>query len=88
MLLSKSLSPFAKKVIKGDLKSLEILLFEEQLKQLDENRFLDERVIIKGCGEKPVTEHAYVLITNKLTGIAKRIMYGEACSTVPIYKKK
>ena len=75
-------------MIKGDLKSLEILLFEEQLKQLDENRFLDKRVIIKGCGAKPVPEHAYVLITNKLTGIAKRIMYGEACSTVPIYKKK
>ena len=88
MLVCNALAPFAAKVVQGDLMQLESLLFEEALAKLDVNKFEDERVIIKGCSNKPVPDHAYVLLTQKLSGIAKSIMFGEACSTVPIYKKK
>lgn len=49
--------------------------------------YTDKMIVIKGCGEKPVPPQAYMLLTQKLKGIAKSIMYGEPCSTVPIYKK-
>ena len=88
MLLSNALAPYTKKVIKGDLDALEINLFEDALNHLDLTPYQNERIIIKGCSQKPVPENAYVSLTQKLTGVAKSIMYGEACSTVPIYKKK
>jgi len=88
MLLTVSLAPFAKKVVFGDMKTLETVLFQEALLQIKAEQFRDQRVVIKGCSNLPVPESAYVEITRLLAPVAKSIMYGEPCSTVPIFKKK
>ena len=88
MLLATALEPFAKKVIFGDLKTLETILFTEALSKIDLADYADQRVVIKGCSKLPVPESAYVEITRLLRPVAKSIMYGEPCSTVPLYKKK
>ena len=88
MLISNAISPYAKKVVKGNLENLETLLFHELINTLDTKPFENQRVIVKGCSNLPIPESAYVAITNKLSPIVKSIMYGEACSSVPIYKKK
>lgn len=86
MLIASALEPFAKKVIFGNLETLETILFQEALTELDFEKFRNERVIIKGCSRYPVPVSAYVELTARLRPVAKSIMYGEACSTVPIYK--
>lgn len=88
MLTSNALAPFAEKVVKGTPEQLESILFEAALTQIDFTQYEGQRIIIKGCSQKPVPENAYVRLTALLSPIAKSIMYGEACSTVPIYKKK
>lgn len=88
MLLATKLSPFATSVVFGDLETLETVLFNQQLNALDVEKYRDQRIVIKGCGDIEIPISAYVQITGKLTGIAKSIMYGEPCSTVPIYKRK
>ncbi len=87
MLLATYLQPYAKKVITGDLKALETTLYAEILKDLDVSHLKDKLVIIKGCSNKPVPENAYLLLISKLQPLVKSIMYGEACSSVPLYKK-
>jgi hypothetical protein len=87
MLLSTSIQPFAKNVVFGDLKTLETVLFTQALAKLDPEDFRDKRAVIKGCGNLPVPESAYVELTRILTPVAKSIMYGEPCSTVPVMKK-
>ena len=87
MLLTLSLEPFAKKIVYGNLETLETILFSEKINALDANTYKDARVVIKGCGDKPVPIAAYVALTEKLKPVAKSIMYGEPCSTVPLYKK-
>ena len=86
MLLATALEPFAKKIVFGDLKVLETLIFTEVLSKIKVEDYRDKRVVIKGCSKLPVPESAYVEITRLLRPVAKSIMYGEACSTVPIYK--
>lgn len=88
MLLSTSIQPFAKTVVFGDLKTLETVIFTQSLAKLNPEDFKDKRAVIKGCGNLPVPESAYVELTRILTPVAKSIMYGEACSTVPVMKKK
>ncbi len=88
MLIGTSLAPYAKEVIFGDLKTLETVLFQKALSKININDFRDQRVVIKGCSNLPVPESAYVEITRLLSPVAKSIMYGEPCSTVPIYKRK
>ena len=88
MLITSSLSHFAKKIVRGNIEQLESALFEGVIDKLETHPFVDQRVIIKGCSNLPVPESAYIAITSKLNPIAKSIMYGEACSSVPIYKKK
>lgn len=88
MLLTTSLSLFAKKVVFGDLRTLETVIFNEALSKINVNDFADKRIVIKGCSNLSVPESAYVEITRLLTPVAKSIMYGEPCSTVPVYKKK
>jgi hypothetical protein len=87
MLLATALEPFAKKVVFGSLETLETVIFTEALSQLNLTDYQDERVIIKGCSKYPVPISAYVNLTSMLKAVAKSVMYGEACSTVPIYKK-
>jgi len=88
MLLANKMAPFAETVVFGDLATLETILFERQMSKLDFEKYRDERVVVKGCGEIHVPVSAYVDITVKLSAVAKSIMYGEPCSTVPIFKRK
>jgi len=88
MLISIHLQPFAKKIIIGDLESLETSIYQDIINNLDVSAFQDKPLIIKGCSKKPVPQNAYIMLSNKLKPIAKSIMYGEACSSVPLYKKK
>lgn len=88
MLLANKMAPYARTIIFGNLELLETVLFDRALANLDIEKYRDERIVIKGCGDIPVPVSAYVELTAKLTGVAKSIMYGEPCSTVPIYKRK
>ena len=87
MLLATQLEPFAQKVVFGDLETLETVLYSEILNQLKIDEYKDARIVIKGCGNLPIPKSAYVQITSLLRPVAKSIMYGEPCSTVPLYKK-
>tara|TARA_B100001057_G_C22579452_1_gene844433 strand:- start:83 stop:592 length:510 start_codon:yes stop_codon:yes gene_type:complete len=88
LLISSELSPFAKKIVVGNLELLETLIFSEIIQNLTIEDFRDKPVIIKGCGDKPVPNSAFSMLIQKLLPVAKNIMYGEACSTVPLYKRK
>lgn len=87
MLLASALQPFAKKIVFGDLEKLETVLFTEVLSAFDSEQYRDARVVIKGCGDKPVPKTAYIELTRVLQPVVKSIMYGEPCSTVPVYKR-
>ncbi len=88
MLIANKMAPFAKEVVFGDAAVLETVLFEKALASLDVEQYRDQRIVIKGCGDKEVPVSAYVELTKRLTPVAKSIMFGEPCSTVPIYKRK
>jgi len=88
MLVASYLQPVAKAVVFGDEAFLQQSLFMKNLSQINTAEYNDKRVVIKGCGELPISEAAYVEITNLLRPVVKSIMYGEPCSTVPIFKKK
>lgn len=88
MLITLALEPFAKKIYFGDLEKVESFLFAEKLSQLDVSLYQGARVVIKGCGDKQVPVNAFIQLTNLLKPVAKSIMYGEPCSTVPLYKAK
>ncbi len=87
ILVAVYLVPFAKKVVIGTLSDLETALYQEILPTLDYSIYQDKPVILKGCSKKPVPESAYIMAVQKLQPFAKSIMYGEACSAVPLYKK-
>jgi hypothetical protein len=87
MLAATYLNPVAKRAIMGTSETLETVLFQESLANLDLEQFRDERVIVKGCSKYPVPTSAYVEFVGKLSDVAKSVMYGEACSTVPLFKK-
>jgi hypothetical protein len=88
MLIVSNLSPFAKSIYFGDENKTRELVLLEEIQKLDVGSFTDQRVVIKGCGDMPIGESAYVAITHKLRPVVKSIMYGEPCSTVPVFKKK
>lgn len=88
MLLSSRIKPFASEVVFGNLDVLEAVLFAKALAKIDINVYANERVVIKGCGDIAVPVAAYVELTNLLLPVVKSIMYGEPCSTVPVYKRK
>lgn len=87
ILVTVHLAPFAKKIVDGNLEDIDTALYQEILPTLDYSGFKDKPVIIKGCSKKPVPMSAYLLATQYLQPVAKSIMYGEACSAVPLYKK-
>lgn len=87
ILVTVHLAPFARKIVNGDLEAIETALYQELLPTLDYSVYRDKPVIIKGCSKKPVPTSAYLLATQYLQPVAKSIMYGEACSAVPLYKK-
>lgn len=88
MIVAAAMQPFAKKIVFGNLETLETVLFAEALTKLNIEDYRNQRIVIKGCGEKPVPPSAYVELTKLLQPVVKSIMYGEPCSTVPVYKAK
>ena len=88
MLITTYLQPVAKKVTQGTVEQLDVLIYQQILDGLDYTTYTDKPVIIKGCSRKPVPQEAYVLATQKIMPVAKSIMFGEACSAVPLYKRK
>jgi hypothetical protein len=87
MLLATKIAPYATTVIKGDLEALESYLFSQELAKKDFSVYKDIKIVIKGCGDLPIPDSAYLEITQKLLPYAASIMFGEPCSTVPVYKK-
>lgn len=87
MLVASYLQPVAKDVVFGDEQKLINSIFLKNLAHFDAAAYENKRVVVKGCGDVSIPETAYVEITNKLRPFVKSIMYGEPCSTVPIYKK-
>lgn len=88
MLLANKLEPFAAEVIFGDLDELERIRYAKAIKQIDMTPYQDQRVVVKGCGDIKIPESAFVQFTLQLSKVAKTIMYGEPCSTVPVFKRK
>ena len=88
MLVASDLQPFAKDVVYGTEDELKNHVLMKNLQQLNVTPYADQRVVVKGCGDTPIPDRAYLEITRQLRGVAKSIMYGEPCSTVPIFKKK
>lgn len=88
MLAATYLQPISTDVYFGTVESVKEKILLKNLESISISDFEDKRVVIKGCGEIPIGESAYLTITKMLRPVAKSIMYGEPCSTVPIYKKK
>ena len=88
LLITAKAAPYAKKVVVGNLDLIETLLFQEIIENLDVAPYTDRPVIVKGCAEKPIPATAMVQLVNKIQPVATSIMFGEACSTVPLYKRK
>lgn len=87
LLISIALEPFAKKAVYGNQEVLETVLFEEVFAQHDFTQYEDGLVIVKGCGNLPIPQQAYNKFVTKMKPYAKSIMFGEPCSSVPLYKK-
>lgn len=88
LLLTMHLQPFAKKIVVGSLEQLETSIYQDIIQNLDTEAFIDQPLIIKGCSNRPISDNAYILLAQKLRPLARSIMYGEACSSVPLYKRK
>lgn len=88
MLIATYLEPVAKEIYVGSIEEMNKHLFLKKIASIDVNEFSDQRVVVKGCGDVAIGNFAYLEITRILKPVAKTIMYGEPCSTVPIYKKK
>jgi len=86
LLITAKLSPFAKKIVVGNLELLETIIFQEIISNFQLDKFKDKPIIIKGCTNKPIPSTIPVQLVQKLLPVAKSIMFGEACSTVPLYK--
>ncbi|MBR9913631.1 MAG: DUF2480 family protein [Algicola sp.] len=88
MLMTIALEPYVKKVVLGNLEALETAIYQDIIGKLDVQPYSDKPLIIKGCSHKPVPTNAYLMLAKRLKPVAKSIMFGEACSSVPLYKRK
>lgn len=87
MLLAVALEPFASRIVFGTLEELEVMIFQDSLKNVNWSKFKDSKVVVKGCSKVNVPVATYVDVTTRLRPYVSSIMYGEPCSTVPIFKK-
>lgn len=87
ILVTTYVSPFAQKVVLGTINDLETALYQEILSKIDYSQYQNKPIILKGCSKKPVPESAYIIAIQELQKVAKSVMYGEACSAVPLFKK-
>lgn len=88
MLLGTYLEGIARDVVFGDQQALELILMEQSLSNVDWEQYRDQRVILKGCGDLPIPDQSYLRMATLLKPVVKSLLFGEACSTVPIYKQK
>ena len=88
MLIASYLQPVAKDVFVGSEAEMYKHIFLQHIEAVNSNDFKDQRVVVKGCGDIAIDSYAYAAITKKLLPVVKSIMYGEPCSTVPVFKKK
>jgi hypothetical protein len=87
ILVTTHVSSFAQKVVLGTINDLETSLYQEILSKIDYTQYQDKPIILTGCSKKPVPERAYIFAIQELQKVAKSVMYGEACSAVPLFKK-
>lgn len=88
LLVATYLQPVAKKIVKGNLKDLETSIYQEIISNLDVSVYENKKIIVKGCSKKPVPDAAYIQLIEKIQPHIQSLMFGEACSTVPLFKKK
>lgn len=88
LLISAELAPYAKKIVVGDLELLENMIFQEVVTNIPLDSYIGSPVIIKGCSEKKIPDSAFAQITQRLLPVVNSLMFGEACSSVPLFKKK
>ena len=88
MILANKISPYASSITFGSKEDIIKMLYQKAIENIDYSQYQDERIVVKGCGDIFVPESAFVTFTSNLTKVAKSIMYGEPCSTVPVYKRK
>jgi hypothetical protein len=88
MLAASYLQEVAHEVYVGSVEEMGKHIFLKNLSAIDINNYADQRIVVKGCGDRQIESFAYAEITRLLKPVAKSIMYGEPCSTVPVYKKK
>ncbi len=88
LLISSEVSSYANMVVVGNLELLETTIFQQVIDQIDISEYEGKPLIVKGCANKPIPPSAFTFLIKKLQPVAKSIMYGEACSTVPVYKRK
>lgn len=88
LLISVSLSPYVKQIVVGDLELLEIVIFKDIIDTIPLYNYKNKPIIIKGCSKKSIPQTTYSYLISKLLPVVNSIMYGEACSSVPLYKKK
>jgi hypothetical protein len=88
MLLMTYLEPVAKEVFVGNAEEMKKHLLLKNIASIDTSSYSDQRIVVKGCGDATIESYAYAEITKRLLSVAKSIMYGEPCSTVPIFKRK
>ncbi len=86
MLVAGCLESVAKQVIKGNLQDLECFLWDQEIQKIDLQNFVGKKVVVKGCGSKPIPDAVYISLTWKLKPIVKSLLFGEPCSTVPLFK--
>lgn len=87
MLIASALAPYARRTVMGSPKELEAMLLHESIQKLDSAEYQDARIVVKGCGDVKIPTSAFVELVNKLQPVVRSIMYGEPCSTVPVYKR-
>lgn len=88
MLVASSLEPVASFIMKGNEEQVRESLFLRNISAMSLEKYTDQRIVVKGCGEKAIPESVYVALTYLLRPFAKSIFFGEPCSTVPVFKKK
>ncbi len=88
MLLAIQLQPFASTIVFGSREDLEIAVWKKSLERIDYHQFEGKKIVVKGCGEIPIPQATFVEFIVRLRAIADKLMYGEPCSTVPLWKKE
>lgn len=88
MLVTTKLLETASKVVHGDFEMLETILYTEEIIKIDTFQYQGLPLIVKGCADKPVPQNAYLLLIEKLQPVVRSLLFGEACSSVPLYKRK